>query len=171
MQLKTQSISGLAFAKDSPTEIANSISNIVNYGLEHPYGEFESEESIKNITLEMCQKYYDTYFAPNVAYLALVGDITKAEAETLVNKYLSGWKKKEVPTHSYKRPQPPIVRKVSVVDRTVAVQSEIHQSTKLLSIGRGRCIQAGQSTHHTLERDEISGGAGVYHAGQLPSVE
>ena len=46
----------------------------------------------------MCKNYYNTYFRPNIAYLAIVGDITKDEAEPLIKKYFGSWEKKDVPT-------------------------------------------------------------------------
>ena len=74
----------------------------------------------------MCKDYYNTYFHPNIAYLAIVGDITKDEAEPLIKKYFGSWEKKDVPTFTYKTPKPPSSRMVAIVDRPNAVQSVIH---------------------------------------------
>lgn len=35
-------------------------------------GEIMTEASIEKITLERCQKFFETYFRPNVAYMAIV---------------------------------------------------------------------------------------------------
>jgi predicted Zn-dependent peptidase len=56
--------------------------------MNHPYGEIVSEETVKNITLDKCNEFYKTYFRPNIGYLAIVGDITLADAKPLVEKYL-----------------------------------------------------------------------------------
>jgi hypothetical protein len=74
----------------------------------------------------MCNKYYATYFKPNAAFLAIVGDITLDKAKEVVNKYFGGWQKGEVPTFKYKTPKAPLVTKVALVDRPNAVQSVIH---------------------------------------------
>jgi zinc protease len=60
----------------------------VNYGPNHPYGEVQTEESIKNISVDDCKKYINTYFKPNNAYLVIVGDITPAEAKMQAREVL-----------------------------------------------------------------------------------
>ncbi|NOX65942.1 MAG: insulinase family protein, partial [Chlorobi bacterium] len=94
-------------------------------GKDHPYGELETEETVSSITLDMCKDYYNTYFHPNIGYMAVVGDITKDEAEELVTKYFSDWEGKDVPTFTYKKVKKPLVRKVAMVDRDNSVQSTI----------------------------------------------
>jgi predicted Zn-dependent peptidase len=124
-KLRKQELSALAQQKDDPDAIASTVSNVLMYGKDHPYGEPETEETVKSITLNMCNEYYKTYFKPNVAYLAIVGDITKDKAGELVKKYLGNWEKGDVPKHEYKTPKAPLVRKVAIVDRPQAVQSVI----------------------------------------------
>lgn len=120
---KTQTISGLAAAKDDPNSILSVVSNAILYGKEHPYGESETEETVENIQIEDIKNYYDTYFRPNIAYLAIVGDITVAEAKTLVNTYFTNWEPKEVPTHEWHTPKAPEGIHVNVVNRTASQQS------------------------------------------------
>ena len=120
-----QNLSGLAYQKDDPDAISRRVSSAIMYGKEHPYGEMDTEETVKSITLDMCNKYIDTYFRPNISYLAIVGDITKAKAKSLVEKYLSKWVKKDVPKNTYQIPKAPIVNKVDLVDRANSVQSVI----------------------------------------------
>lgn len=124
-KIKKQTLSGLAYQKDDPDAIANRVGSAIMFGKEHPYGEMDTEETVKSITLEMCNKYVETYFRPNVSYLAIVGDITKAKAKSLVEKYLSKWVKKDVPPETYQIPKAPIVNKVALVDRANSVQSVI----------------------------------------------
>ncbi len=124
-KIRKQTLSGLAYQKDDPDAIANRVGSAIMFGKEHPYGEMDIEESVKSVTLEMCNKYIETYFRPNISYLAIVGDITKAKAKTLIEKYLSKWEKKDVPQNSFPTPKAPIVNKVSLVDRANSVQSVI----------------------------------------------
>ncbi|MCF7859596.1 MAG: insulinase family protein [Candidatus Cloacimonetes bacterium] len=125
-KIKKQTISGLASQKDDPNAIAGRVKNALLYGLDHPYGEQMTEETVESITLDMCKDYYNNYFSPSVAYLAIVGDINVDDAEDLVKKYFSDWTVKEVPAKEYKTPRAPLIRKVAVVDRPNAVQSVIH---------------------------------------------
>ncbi|MCF6271390.1 MAG: insulinase family protein [Melioribacteraceae bacterium] len=127
-KIKKQSISGLKAAKEEPSAIANNVRKVLLYGKNHPYGELETEETVESITIDMCKNYYETYFHPNIAYLAIVGDITKADAEKLVKKYFGNWKPKEVPTFDYPSVKKPATNKVALVDRPNAVQSSIRIS-------------------------------------------
>ncbi|NOX17550.1 MAG: insulinase family protein, partial [Chlorobi bacterium] len=124
-KLKKQSISAIKSSKDSPSAIASNVQKVLDYGKDHPYGEIETEESVTSVTPEMCKDFYTTYYRPNVAYLAIVGDITLDEAKDLADKYFSDWEKAEVPAHEYKTPKAPLIRKAALVDRAASVQSVI----------------------------------------------
>jgi len=124
-KIKKQTISGLKSNEDSPKAISANVRKVLLYGKDHPYGELQTEETVSSITMEMCKDYYDTYFHSNIAYMAVVGDITKDEAEELVTKYFGDWKEKEVPTFEYKKVKKPLVRKAAIVDRDNSVQSTI----------------------------------------------
>jgi len=124
-KLKKQSLTGLATTKDDPQAISSRLSRAVLYGKNHPYGESQTEQTTKNITLEDVKAYYQTYFKPNIAYLAIVGDIDKAEAQKVVNHYFGAWKKGVVPTFSYPMPVRAAKQAVALVDRSSSVQSVI----------------------------------------------
>lgn len=124
-KLKKQYISALAMQKDEPESIANRVSNAVLYGKDHPYGESETEKTYENISVEDVRAYYETYFRPNVAYLAIVGNITPAEAEAQVKKYFNDWEQAEVPRHEWATPQAPQGTQVILVDRPTSAQSVI----------------------------------------------
>ncbi len=125
-KLVKRSLSGLQAAKDNPSAIASSVRRALIYGKDHPYGEIETEESIKNVTLDDCKSYYNTYFKPNIAYMAIVGDISVGDAEDLVEEYFADWKQAEVKPMSYSSPKAPLIRKVALVDRSTSVQSVIN---------------------------------------------
>ncbi|MCF1752809.1 M16 family metallopeptidase [Mariniradius sediminis] len=124
-KLKKQAISGLAASKDDPNAISSRLASALNFGRNHPYGEVETEATIGNITVEDIKAYYNTYFKPNIAYLAIVGDINSREAEALVKKYFSKWEKGTVPNHQYAMPKLPEKNMVALVDRSASVQSVV----------------------------------------------
>ena len=95
------------------------------YGKNHPYGELTTEETLKNIELDDVKAYYSSYVKPNVAYMAVVGDIDLKEAKTLITKYFGDWESGEVPTHTYEMPEAPKTMKVVLVNKPGAVQSVI----------------------------------------------
>src|SRR5690606_21978248 len=70
--------------------------------------------------------YYHTYFKPNIAYLAIVGDITVEEAKELVNRHFAAWAHDEVPNHEWPMPQSLTSNKVVLVNRPASAQSVIH---------------------------------------------
>ncbi|GAB4259280.1 MAG: hypothetical protein Kow0079_16420 [Vicingaceae bacterium] len=125
-KVKKQTLSGLKTQKDNPDAIANNVRSVLLYGKNHPYGEIVTEETVENITVDKCKSYYNTYFKPNVSYLAVVGDITFDEAKKLVEKYFSKWEKAEVPSHTYKAPAAPSKTRVAVSHKEGAVQSVVN---------------------------------------------
>lgn len=125
-KIRTQALSNLQAEKDEPDAIAGRISKKLMFGSIHPYGQSMTEESAGKVTLESCKLYYETYFKPNVAYLAIVGDINLEQAKQLVSKYLSDWKSGDVPKAMFPMPKAPPSTTVSIVDRPSAVQSTIY---------------------------------------------
>lgn len=124
-KLRTQYISGKQTEKDDPDAIAANVQRVLLYGKNHPYGELTTEETLKNIQLEDVKAYYTSYLKPNVAYMAVVGDIDVEEAKKLITKYFGDWKMGEVPTHTYEMPEVPKTMKVVLVNKPGAVQSVI----------------------------------------------
>ncbi len=125
-KIRKQTLSGLAQSKEDADAIASNVSLALTYGKSHPYGEQVTEETVNNITLDKIKEYYQTYFKPNIAYMAVVGDISKKEAEKLVSEYFGDWKAGDVPTHTYEKPDSPEEVIIAMVDRPQAVQSVIN---------------------------------------------
>ena len=120
-----QTLTGLQQSKDDPNGIANRIGGIVNYGKDHTYGEFATEETVKNITIDDLKNHYKKFFKPNIAYLVVVGDITKKEAEKMAKKYFSKWEKGDVVKEEFPAPKAVDKTVISLVDRPSSVQSVI----------------------------------------------
>lgn len=124
-RLKKQTLSGLEAGKNDPGSMMNNVSSVVNYGADHPYGEVTTEATVNNITLADCNAYYRKYFRPNVAYMAIVGDIDLAKAKEMANKYFGKWEKGDVPRASYPKVTAPAATEVDFVPRDGAVQSMV----------------------------------------------
>lgn len=124
-KLKKQALTGLAAAKDNPDAISGVVTNALVYGKDHPYGENQTEESTERIAVDDIRAYYETYFKPNIAYLAIVGDINEKEAKKLVEQYFGEWEPGQVPAPVYEAPVTPSNRQVGLVDRSASVQSVI----------------------------------------------
>jgi zinc protease len=124
-KVRKQMITGLQSAKDNPSSISENVVNRLVYGKDHPYGDIETEATVKNVTLTDVKNYFNTYWKPNIAYLVFVGDISAAEAKTLATKYFSNWKRGDVPKKQFAQPKAPAKTYVAVVDRPSSVQSVI----------------------------------------------
>lgn len=125
-KIKTQTLSGLAQQKDDPDAISKNVKSVLNFGNKHPYGELTTEESVAKISVEQCNNYFNTYFRPNVAYLAIVGDVSLAEIKPLIERYFGTWQKAEVPNATFTMPAAPSKTRVAIVNKAGAVQSVIN---------------------------------------------
>lgn len=125
-KIKQRTLSELEASKNEPDAMLKNAAAVLNFGTKHPYGEVATEASVKKISLDRVKKYYSTYFHPNVAYMAVVGDITAAEVKPLLEKYFGKWAKATVPVATYAKPTAPAATGVEFVPREGAVQSVIN---------------------------------------------
>lgn len=125
-KIKQRTLSELEAGKNEPDQMLKNAAAVLNYGSKHPYGEVPTEASVKKISLDRVKKYYSTYFRPNVAYMAVVGDITAAEVKPMLEKYFGKWAKATVPAATYSKPTAPAATAVQFVPRDGAVQSVIN---------------------------------------------
>jgi zinc protease len=109
----------------SVTSAARRVENALTYGKNHPYGEFTTKETVKNITLEDIKIRYNSYYKPNNAYLIIIGDINPKEIKKMVKTLFSDWKPGDIP--SYKIPEAKNVEttEIDFINMSNAVQSEI----------------------------------------------
>lgn len=122
---KAKLIEGLKADEKSVPAIASRVVDVLAYGKNHPSGEYISEETVKNVTLEDVQKNYATYFVPENAYLVIIGDVKFKETKAAVEKLFSGWKKQAAPKSTYPNPENVSKLQIDFVDVPNAVQSEI----------------------------------------------
>lgn len=125
-KIRTQTLSALAQNKEDANAIASNVVSKLVYGKNHPYGEIETEETVKRVTVADIKKYYSTYWKPNIAYLIFVGDITVDEARKLTTAAFGAWQKGVIPPQVYKAPAPPAKTYIAIVDRPSSVQSVIN---------------------------------------------
>jgi zinc protease len=122
---RQQMLSGLQVSFENPEWVANGVFQRLVYGL-HPYGLPESGtvESIAGITRNDLLAFHQKYFAPNNALLAIVGDVTAAEAFSAATAVFGDWQRREVRQEPFMQPPSP-ARRVVVVNKPDAVQTEI----------------------------------------------
>ncbi|WP_329805859.1 insulinase family protein [Flavobacterium facile] len=120
-------IEGLKSDEKSASAIAARVQNVLTYGKEHYNGEFTSEETLKNVTLQDVINHYNTYFVPANAYLVIIGDVKTKDVKKKVEQLFGAdvWKKATAPNLTYNDPKDLQYSQINFVDVPNAVQSEI----------------------------------------------
>ena len=122
---KDKLIEGLKTQEKSVAAVAGRVQNVLAFGKSHPYGEFLSEETIKNVTLTDVENNYHTNFVPENAYLIIIGDVKFKETKKAVEKLFGTWAKASAPSLTYTDPINVQYSQINFVDMPNAVQSEI----------------------------------------------
>jgi zinc protease len=122
---KQQVISSLQVSREDPDYVASVLFDRLVYGF-HPYGLPSSgtPETLARIMREDLQAYHKRYFVPNNLILAIVGDVTGPEAFAAAERVFGGWPRGAADAPKPIDP-PPSTRRVVVVDKPDAVQTEI----------------------------------------------
>ena len=82
--------SGLVSLKSEGGAMANNATVKVNFP-NHPYGEVTTFTSLAAISLADVQSYYKENFTPQGAFLVIVGDINRTQAEKYIDTYFGSW--------------------------------------------------------------------------------
>ena len=120
-----QRLEGFKLQKAQPAAVASTVFAKVNYGENHILGISQSgtEETIKNITLQDIQNYYNTNMTSQDAKVVIVGDVKEAEILPKL-AFLNKLPKKKI-TLPKVNPAPPVDKtKVFLVDVPKSAQSE-----------------------------------------------
>jgi zinc protease len=122
---RRQTLSSLQVSYDDPEYIADLVFDRLVYG-GHPYGRPNegTPASIGRITREDLVAFHRTWFAPNNALLAIVGDLSADEAFAAAERAFGGWARRDVPAVAPPDPPTPAGR-VIVIDRPGSAQTEI----------------------------------------------
>ena len=122
---KERTIEGLKTKEKDAGEIAKRVDNALTYGKNTALGEFVTEESINKIQLKDVQDFYKKYYAPDNAYLVIVGDVKTSEIKKLVEKEFGKWKKSGTKFAAVEPTKNLPTTEINIVDVPTAVQSVI----------------------------------------------
>jgi len=151
---KEKLITAIKGDENNPSSIAQRVRGVLAYTKNHPYGEFQTEESINNVSIKDIEDNYSMMFRPDNAFMVVSGDVKFEEIKKLVDKYFSKWKKSRKVLES-KIIQPIDVKKseINLIDMPDAVQSE-------LSVMNITDLQTNSEDHHAaLVTNFILGGS------------
>jgi zinc protease len=135
-----------------PEEVERVVTRAALFGPDHPYGHPVDGTAISSgaIVLSDVIAFYRRAFRPDRAYLAVVGDVTKAELSALLDRNLGSWKSPATSPPPAVAPDPPKGPwpKLVLVDRSDAPQA-------VLSLARPG-IAAGDPDEPLLERANLT---------------
>lgn len=117
--------SGLVSLKSEGSAMANNATVKVNFP-NHPYGEVMTFNSLASISLRDVQSYYKDNFTPQGAYLVIVGDINRTQAEKYIDTYFGSWTGGVPSQPQFTDPKKTDGNQVYFVNKPGAVQSVIH---------------------------------------------
>ncbi|SVC35899.1 uncharacterized protein METZ01_LOCUS288753, partial [marine metagenome] len=125
-RIKRETVEDIKRRAAVPSSIASNVFNRLNYGnhilANSTLGTVASTESI---VIEDVKSFVDSNFAPHLATISIVGDISRSDAIKAFKGIVSKWEEKEVTFPEYEIPGPNKKAKVYFVDVPNAKQSEI----------------------------------------------
>jgi len=151
---RQEQISGLKSAKASSDFLATYAVNKVLYG-NTSYGSMPSEDALRKLTPEKIKAYYNDYFVPSNATLAVVGNYTLDELRAMVEKAFGDWRTNNAPT--IKAPTFPGLngRRIVLIDRPTSVQSSIRV------LGKGPMLRDPERPMTSVLNSVLGGGTGL----------
>lgn len=122
---RQQALSGLKVAAEDPDAVAARVIDRLIFGF-HPYGMPGSgtADSLTSLTRADFVDFHQRFYVPNNALVAVVGDISPADALAGIEKHFGDWPRVELPAFDPMAPPEP-TKRVIVIDRPDAVQTEI----------------------------------------------
>ncbi|MET0344300.1 MAG: pitrilysin family protein [Polyangiales bacterium] len=124
-KLKKRTLDDLKLKKDRPLWLARRELAKSLYGA-HPYARIDTTEAAtKKLKKTDLTTFHQRHFAPNNAFLVVVGDVETATVQKAAQKLFGAWKKRDVQKASYPAPATQQAREIVVVDRPASVQSLI----------------------------------------------
>ncbi|MBA6156814.1 insulinase family protein [Tenacibaculum sp. S7007] len=150
-----QSLDGIKSNAKNVKAIARRVENALTYGKNHPYGEFTSEETLKNVTLQDVKDLYNKTYKPNNAYLVIIGDVNFKEVKTQVESLFGNWAKGNLVTQTLPKVENPTTTEIDFINMPNAVQSE-------LAIINAVDLKMGDKDYYAaLLANQILGGGGT----------
>lgn len=154
-KLKKQALNGIKANANNVSAIADRVEDALTYGKNHPKGEFTTEQTLNNITLQDVKDLYNKVYKPNNAYLVIVGDVKFSKVKSLVKSLFSNWQKGAIVAETLPKVENPATTEINFINMPNAVQSE-------LSIINSVQLKMGDKDYYAaLLANQILGGGGT----------
>jgi len=127
---KTRTLAQLQFQRSSPQFLAAEQFQRAIYGTSHPASlNVAPVESIKKLTPKDLAGFHSTYYHPNNAILAIVGDVTMKEIMPKLEKAFGDWQKGDVPEVTIPQAPAQSESRIYLIDRPGSVQTVLQLGT------------------------------------------
>jgi len=124
-KLKTRTHAQLRMIRSQPGFLALEMFSKVMYG-EHPAARIApTPEVIQGLTSEMLAQFHATYYRPNNAIFAIVGDVKPVEITAKLEKTFGSWPPAEVPATVIPKAGGLGPAKIYLIDRPASVQTNL----------------------------------------------
>ena len=146
-------LADLTSSKDFPATVADQVFSRALWGDSHPFAwpETGTETSITTIQRDDLRKFYETFYAPNNAVLAVAGDITEEEVRAKIEPLLASWRRKRIPSIALPKVEAPAKTRIVFVDNPGAPESSIR-------IGLPGIARTSPDYYRALVTNHILGG-------------
>ena len=127
---KTRQLAQLQFQRSIPQFLAAEQFQKAIYGTSHPASlVFAPAESVKKLTTKDLAQFHATYYRPNNAIVAVVGDVTMKELLPKLEKYFGDWQKADVPAMTIPPAPAQSESRIYLIDRPGSVQTVLQLGT------------------------------------------
>ena len=127
---KTRILNQLQLQRSIPQFLAQEQFSRAIYGTSHPASLVSPPaESIKKLTSKDLSDFHSTYYRPNNAILAIVGDVTLKDIMPKLEKAFGDWQKADVPAFTVPQAPAPGDAKIYLIDRPGSVQTVLQLGT------------------------------------------
>jgi predicted Zn-dependent peptidase len=127
---KTRTLAQLQIQRSIPQFLAAEQFNKAIYGTNHPASLVAPPaESIKKLTSKDLADFHSTYYRPNNAILAIVGDVTMKEIMPKLEKAFGDWQKGDVPAATIPPAPAQTDARIYLIDRPGSVQTVLQLGT------------------------------------------
>jgi predicted Zn-dependent peptidase len=127
---KTRTLAQLQNQRSFPQFLAAEQFQRAIYGTSHPASLIATPaESIQKLTSKDLADFHSTYYRPNNAILAIVGDVTLKEVMPKIEKAFGDWQKADVPVATIPPAPAQSASRIVLIDRPGSVQTVLQLGT------------------------------------------
>lgn len=127
---KTRTLAQLQFQRSIPQFLAAEQFSKAIYGANHPASLVAPPlESIKKLTSKDLAEFHSTYYRPNNAILAIVGDVSMKEILPKLETVFGDWQKGDVPAATIPPAPAQSESRIYLIDRPGSVQTVLQLGT------------------------------------------